>query len=118
MDNITPEAASFLRDVKDSVIAQFPAEKRQAERDIIATGKALQAEGSVVTEGLGQKMGSIPGRVYHRWQLMLPGCWQDKNFVLEFLQDNPGCRAPGYRATPTSIRNGVSFYQANKHKVA
>lgn len=126
MDNVIENAAGadFLRSVKESVIEQFPQEKAKGASDIAATGRALQAEGSSRMDGLGQKMGSIPGRIYFRWQQMLPGCWQDKQFVEEFLYDNPACCAPGYRPKPRQLRHGftytggAAFYHQNKEKIA
>lgn len=109
--------AELARSIRDYVDAGLPEEKRKAERDMIQVANELSADGSVKSDGLGQKMGKIPGRVYMRWAQLLPGCWQDRQFVLEFLEDNPQCRAPGYRTKPSGIRNGVSFYQLNKHKV-
>lgn len=44
-------------------------------------------------DGIGQKIGSIPGDAYHFWGIKLGyGCWDDKQFMSEFLRDNPQCR--------------------------
>lgn len=44
-------------------------------------------------DGIGQKVASIPGDVYHFWGTKLGyGCWDDKKFMAEFLRDNPQCR--------------------------
>lgn len=43
--------------------------------------------------GLGQKIATIPGNAYHFWgQKLGYGCWNDKQFIDEFLRDNPECR--------------------------
>lgn len=111
-------SADLARAVTDSVNAQLPQEKRDAELAMITTGRELQARGSDWADGRGQLIGSIPARVYMRWAHILPGCWQSRQFVEEFLYDNPTCRGVGYRPKANSIRFGVSFYQQNKHKVA
>jgi len=100
----------LMREFYDEVAATIPAEKVKQNLALAATAKALQAEGSVRTEqGLGQKVASIPARVYFRWHQEFPGCWQDKGFVDAFLRDNPQCCAPGYKPTPDPTRHGKTF---------
>jgi hypothetical protein len=49
-------------------------------------------------EGIGQKLGSIPGDAYHYWgQRLGYACWDDKQFVDEFFKHNP----------ETAVRNRV-----------
>ena len=44
-------------------------------------------------EGLGQKIATIPATAYHFWgQKLGYGCWNDKQFMDEFLRDKPECR--------------------------
>ena len=44
-------------------------------------------------EGLGQKVGSIPGDAYHFWGHKLGyQCWDDPQFLKEFWRDNPQCK--------------------------
>ena len=101
---------SIAAELTDSVVAQLPQEKAQAERDMDATGRMLQATGSLKTkEGLGQRVASVPARLYHRWNQLYPGCWKEKEFVAEFLVDNPQCRAPGYRPKDNGLRNSFTF---------
>lgn len=120
-DNADVLSSTLARQITDGVVAQLPEEKRQAEKELLQTANELAQRGSDYADGRGQAIGSIPPRVYMRWQLMLPGCWQDKQFVDEFLTDNPQCRAPGYRPKAHGARHGFSvgadFYQKNKDKV-
>lgn len=108
-------------EITDGIVAQLPDEKKEAERQMIQTAKELEARGSDWANGRGQAIASIPPRVYMRWQGMLPGCWQDKQFCDEFLTDNPQCRAPGYTPKQHGARHGfqmgATFYQKNKHLV-
>ena len=111
-------------EITDEIVAQLPEEKALAERQMAQTAKELEERGSDRANGRGQAIGSIPPRLYMRWQLMLPGCWQDRTFVMEFLRDNPQCMAPGYRPKFHDVRHGftaigagASFYHANKTKV-
>lgn len=115
-------AAQLAREITDQIVANLPAEKRKAEQDMLKTAKELEARGSDWADGRGQAIGSIPPRIYMRWALLLPGCWQDRQFVMEFLKDNPQCRAPGFKISGTTdLRHGfsvgASFYQQNKAKV-
>jgi hypothetical protein len=77
---------------------QAPAEKKEVTGRQAAIAKRMQAQGSRRVDGIGQKIGGIDPRLYFRWHQEKPGCWRDKNFVAEFLRDNPQCRAPGYKA--------------------
>ena len=44
-------------------------------------------------EGLGQLVARIPTTAYHFWgQKLGYGCWNDKEFMDEFLRDNPELR--------------------------
>ena len=119
----TEDSAIAAREIWDGVQAQMPQEKAQMRRDMAQTAKELQARGSDWANGRGQAIGSIPPRIYMRWHQMLPGCWQDKQFVDEFLTDNPQCLAPGYKPKEHSLRHGftfstgAAFYRKNKTKV-
>ncbi len=114
--------AQFLDELRTQAKAEEPAEKAKAVADMARTAKELEARGSDFVEGRGQAIGSIPARIYFRWNNMLPGCWRDKQFVAEFLKDNPQCCAPGFKPRPSELRHGVtfsggSFYKSNKHLV-
>lgn len=107
---VTHVPDNVLREFVDEVQATIPEEKVKQNLELAKTARALRAAGSVRTsEGLGQKIGSIPGRVYFRWQQEFPGCWQDDEFVSAFLADNPECCAPGYVPNQHSLRHGKTF---------
>ena len=94
--------------------ATIPNERKEMERLGVVTAQKLKAEGAQSIDGMGQKMCEIPARIIHRWQMALPGCWQDKQFVHEFLADNPQYCCPGwkpYLASP--LRHGISLYSPN-----
>ena len=64
----------------------------KAEIDSKTASKYTQMRHKSV-EGLGQKVASIPGDAYHFWgQKLGYDCWNDKQFMSEFLRDNPQCR--------------------------
>ena len=45
------------------------------------------------TDGLGEMRGSIPAGAYHYWGNRLGyECWGDKQFMNEYLRDNPEAR--------------------------
>jgi hypothetical protein len=44
-------------------------------------------------DGLGQRTGVIPSRVYFRWQQVDPHFWSDKSNVRRFLKENKACQA-------------------------
>lgn len=87
---------------------QAPAEKKEVTGRQAAIAKRMQEQGSRRIDGVGQKIGGIDPRLYFRWHQEKPGCWRDKNFVSEFLRDNPQCRAPGYK--PPASHRATSRY--------
>ena len=59
-------------------------------------------------EGVGQKIASIPVQAWHYWGHRLGyACWEDKEFMREFLRDNPEAAVKNY-AKKTCV-NGHIF---------
>lgn len=89
-----------MLNVDPSIVPQLEAEFRRgwqmkrvkAEVESKRAAKYTQMRHKSI-EGLGQKIGSIPGDAYHFWGTKLGyGCWDDKKFMSDFLRDNPQCR--------------------------
>jgi hypothetical protein len=99
----------FARHLESKVRGSLPSEKADAAARQLKIARELQAEGSVVSNVTGQKLGSVDARVYHRWNQEFPGCWRDKKFVDWFLWKNPQCRSRGWRPVHRSFETGVSF---------
>ena len=47
--------------------------------------------GSQWQEAMGQKVASVDGATFIRWQQWKPGCWDDPGFIKQFLAANPEC---------------------------
>ncbi len=71
-------------------------------------------------DGLGQKVASVDVASYHHWgQRLGYACWKDKQFVGEYLRDNPQARVisggtrpqVGYTA-PRNVRYTKSYAAA------
>lgn len=106
---VTHLPESFLREFEAEVLGQIPAEKVKADLDSVAIKKVLINEGATCVEGLGQKLGEIPARVYFRWLQEQQGCWQDKGFVNEFFKDNPQLKADGWTPKTNAARHGMTY---------
>jgi hypothetical protein len=87
----------FAKSIHDHVLRNVPAEKARAVLRQAELARAMELEGVVKSDGLGQKIGSIDSRTFMRWWQEFPGCWNDEGFIKKFLKDNPPCRAAGYR---------------------
>ena len=130
------EAASFVGDqaataaaIYDEVNAQLPSEKARALREMAATAKNISEGTNLPTsgDGRGQAVCSIPPIIYMRWQQEYPGCWKDKEFVAEFLYDNPQCKLPGYKPKAKAMifhmghaakpSHGANIYHEKKLRV-
>ena len=65
-----------------------------AMRDAMAR-KENREMGSARSDGLGQLKATIPARDYFRWHQAERGCWGDKQFIKEWVRDNPDHKAQG-----------------------
>lgn len=107
---ITELPRSFMQEFAQEVLGTVPAEKVQAQLREVHIGRVLAAEGSLRTvQGLGQKIGTIPARVFYRWQQEHPGCWEDDAFVQEFFKDNEKLRAKGWTPRANPARHGKTM---------
>lgn len=120
--------ARIAAEITDEVRAQLPEEKCRAEREMAQTAKDVRDLGiqSDRVDGRGQAICSIPPILYMRWHQQYPGCWKDRQFVDEFLSDNPQCQLPGYKPKPKVVRfnmrvqklaSGSDIYHQNKHRI-
>jgi len=87
-------------DIDPSLIPAMEAEFRrgwqmnriQAEIDSKNSAKFTKMRHKSI-DGIGQKVGSIPGQAYHFWgQKLGYQCWDDEKFLAEFWRDNPQCK--------------------------
>ena len=108
------DSAAVAREITDEVNAQLPQEKAKLAQQMAQTAKEVRGLESSHVDGRGQAIASIPPIAYHRWNLLLPGCWKDRAFVDEFLTDNRECLLPGYR--PKS--KAVVFDMAARGKIS
>lgn len=123
------EQADLAREITDEVVAQLPEEKARLRRELDRTAQEVRGLESNHADGRGQAFASIPPIAYMRWNLLFPGCWRDRAFVDEFLQDNRECLLPGYKPKAKPIHfdmgrqrgatglTGASLYWANKERV-
>lgn len=59
-------------------------------------------------EGIGRKVCSIPGAAYHYWgQRLGYECWEDTQFLNEFMRDNPEVAVTNY--TKRTMVGGAIF---------
>jgi len=85
--------AGLERHIRHHVdLEKFESSKRAQEASLEA-----RAMGSAKADGLGQLQMVVPAREWHRWNMLHPGCWQDKQFVREFMRDNPELRGEGVK---------------------
>lgn len=87
----------FTRELMREIRGQIPEEKIKANLRQIRLANIMRQAGSLKIEGVGQLKASIDPRLFFRWQLEYPGCWNDDAFVKRMLKDNPHMCAPGYK---------------------
>ncbi len=102
------------------MIAEMPSELRGAVEQELRRGALLEqvqararqkAIGAAnhqqhrSIDGLGQKVASVDTASYHHWgQRLGYACWRDRQFVSEYLRDNPQARV-----TSTGTRTQVGY---------
>lgn len=107
---VTQLPQDFLREFADEILGTIPQEKVQMQLKEAEIGRVLAAEGSLRSvQGLGQKLGEVPARLWFRWRQQYPGCWEDDAFVQEFFADNERLKAHGWKPKASSLRHGVTF---------
>ena len=108
----TPEQF-FDEEFREHMVAKvrgsLPQEKADMRAEGVRIAQDLAREGSVTSNVTGQKMGSIPARVYHRWNQEYPGCWRDSEFKEAFFTDNPQYRSRGWKPRQFGTRRGVTY---------
>tara|TARA_R100000458_G_C8256881_1_gene232885 strand:+ start:1036 stop:1380 length:345 start_codon:yes stop_codon:yes gene_type:complete len=82
--------SQFMKNLERHLRYEVDLEKFEHKKREIECGKENQQGGML--EGVGQLKATIPARDYFRWLQFKPGCWSDKQFVDEYLRDNPACR--------------------------
>jgi hypothetical protein len=98
---------SILRDVERVLINGWRRE------EILATAEAKQnaafghANEAHSIEGVGQMVARIPPYAFHYWgQRLGYECWEDDQFMKEFMRDNPEVAVKNY-AKKTAVRGAI-----------
>ena len=81
----------FMRKLDRYLRYEVDLEKFESKKREIQCGKENETGG--MSDGLGQLKATIPARDYFRWMAYLPDCWTDRQFVAEYLRDNPATKA-------------------------
>lgn len=123
------DQAHTAAEITDEVNAQLPEEKATLTKQLAQTGKDIAAGINLPTsgDGRGQACLSVPPLAYHRWNLIYPGCFKNKEFADEWAIDNPECVLPGYKPKAKTmyfdmgarvpVSAGATFYHDHKAKV-
>ena len=73
---------------------RYIAEKRRkAEKELAEIAEQEKSESRRAMNGLGQVKLNVSVTDWTYWNILYPGCWQDKTFVGEYHRDNPQARA-------------------------
>ena len=87
--------SSFMKNLEKYLKYEVDLEQHEvAMRDALAR-KENREMGSARSDGLGQLKATIPARDYFRWHHAERGCWGDKQFIKEWVRDNPDHKAQG-----------------------
>lgn len=101
------------KDVERVLLSGWRMEEVKAKaqaKQLAAFGHSNEARS---LEGIGELRARIPEQAYHYWGLRLGyECWQDKQFMNEFLRDNPES-AVRNRVKRTMVGGAKGIFDAN-----
>ena len=97
-------------DVRDILKAWEHARREKARAEMKAQQRVLGERRFLQAGDIGGEVGlMIHPEVFHYWgQRLGYGCWNDKQFVHEFLRDNPEARVKNRNPNPTVAVAGLS----------
>ena len=106
---VTEISQEFLREYEAEILGRVPEEKIKAQLRMEKNARIMAQAGSTMMEGLGQKIATIPARLYFRL-LQDMGKVSD-NWLDDLLRDNPALCAPGYypNRRKDDFRHGKTF---------
>lgn len=98
-------------EIEDDILGRVPAEKVKAQLRMEKNARIMKQAGSVNIPTLGQKIATIPARLYFR---ALHDMGQDdassSEWLEDLLKDNPALCAPGYKAgRKDDRRHGITW---------
>jgi hypothetical protein len=106
---VTEFSEQFLREYEAEILGRVPKEKVEQQLRMEKNARIMAQAGSVMMEGLGQKIAQIPARIYFR---MLHSMGKhEENWLDDLLRDNPVLCAPGYypKRRKSDFRHGKTF---------
>ena len=87
--------SAFMKNLERYLKYEVDLEKHEAAVRNEMVRKENREIGSAKVDGLGQLKATIPAREYFRWHQAERGCWGDKQFIKEWVRDNPDHKAQG-----------------------
>ena len=87
--------SAFMKNLERYLKYEVDLEKSEAAMRAALARKENREMGSARSDGLGQLKATIPARDYFRWHQAERGCWGDKQFIKEWVRDNPDHKAQG-----------------------
>lgn len=86
-------AADWLFKTEGGLKLYWERKKEKARREMLEIAKDEAGTQRRSVDGMGQVKLEVSITDWAYWNVLYPGCWQDKTFVAEYHRDNPGARA-------------------------
>jgi hypothetical protein len=98
----------LLEDVKKEFLQGFAMNRVRAETEAKQIAQFGHSNEAKHIDGVGRLVAKIPPDSFYYWSHILgPQCWEDKQFLREFLRDNPEVAVRNY--TKKTVVNGTIF---------
>lgn len=108
---ITELPQSVYDEIEDYVRGRMPQEKIDADLRMLKNARIMKQAGSINIPTLGQKIATIPARVYFRWMHdQGQKDFSSDESIMDMLADNPILCAPGFKPKRKGdLRHSATF---------
>ena len=90
--------SAYMKGLERHIRHHVDLEKHEASKRAQEANMDARMMASANADGLGQLQLVVPASEWHRCNAQYPGCSDDKQFVREFMRDNPEMRGQGVKA--------------------
>lgn len=100
----------LLKDFHREIRTGWEMQKVKTQHNLKWAAKANHNGVDKTVDGIGQLVARIPPESFHFWgqHFGTYDCWKDKNFLREFLKDNPECVVNTAKKSQVLVSNKIT----------
>jgi hypothetical protein len=107
----------LINEVRDELVTGWNHRTVALKHQAKMLGAFHKSHESKPIDGMGKLIAQIPADAYHYWgQRLSYDCWKDKQFVQEFMRDNPEVAVQNY-AKKTAVGGHKGLFDASGYLI-